>query len=55
MPTNIDLKAFYVYEIADAIAYKSQNAEAWTKAMTIIPAVLALAVGVFVTVRRKYR
>ncbi len=55
VPTNIDLKAFYVYEIADDAAFKSQNTEAWTSALAIIPAVLSLAVGIFVTVRRKYR
>jgi hypothetical protein len=55
VPANIDLKAFYQYDVSDEFAYKSQNPSAWVKVLAITPAALAVCVGVFVTVRRKYR
>jgi hypothetical protein len=55
VPANIDLKGFYEYEIKDDFALKSQNPSAWVYALSITPAILALAVGIAVNVRRKYR
>ena len=55
VPANIDLKGFYIYEVQDSIAYNSQNPSAWLKALVIAPAIIAIAVGVTITIRRKYR
>jgi hypothetical protein len=55
VPANIDLKAFYQYAVNDEFALRSQNPSAWVKVLAIAPAALAVCVGVFVTVRRKYR
>lgn len=55
VPTNIDLKAFYEYEMADEIAYAQNSPAVWTYCLIGIPTLLVFAVGVIVTVRRKYR
>ena len=55
VPTDIDLKAFYQYEIADSFAYRAEKPQAWATWLIISPAVIAIAVGVAVCVRRRYR
>lgn len=55
VPANVDLKGFYEYEIKDEFALKEQKPTVWVRALTITPAVVALAVGIVVNVRRKYR
>ena len=55
IPANVDLKALYVYDMVDNIAYTSNNVNTWVKCLTIIPAVLAFGIGIVVNIRRKYR
>ena len=55
VPTDIDLKAFYQYEIADSFAYRAEKPQVWATWLIISPAVIAIAVGVVVCVRRRYR
>lgn len=55
IPTNVDLKAIYVYDMANNKAYSTHNPTVWTQCLIIIPAVLIFGVGLVVNVRRKYR
>ena len=55
VPTDVELKAFYQYEIVDSLAYKEANPQAWTAWLVIFPAVTVITVGVVVCVRRRYR
>ena len=55
LPTDLELKAIYEYEMADDVAYALNRPDVWFYCLTIIPAILILSVGVIVTVRRKYR
>lgn len=55
VPTNVELKAFYVYNMADDAAYTSAHPSVWFVCLVAVPALAALAVGVTVCVRRKYR
>ena len=55
VPTNVDLKAYYQYEVEDTLAYSSIKTDAWSKWLIISPVVVALVAGVVVNVRRRYR
>lgn len=55
VPTNIDLKATYVYSVGNTLAYNSAKPDAWSRWLIISPAIIAIAIGVVVNVRRKYR
>lgn len=54
IPVNLNFKAFYVYEMTEP-AIQTENSDKVIAAFAIIPAAIVLVVGVFVTVRRKYR
>ena len=55
VPTDIPLKAFYDYGVADSFAYRAEKPEVWSNWLIISPAVVAIALGVVVCVRRRYR
>ena len=55
VPANVSLKTIYEYEIDDLAAYETVDVKAWSSWLTIAPLAISLAVGVVVTVRRKYR
>ncbi len=55
VPTDIPLKAFYEYSVADGFAYRAEKPEAWSNWLIISPAVVAIVLGVVVCVRRRYR
>ena len=55
VPTNVDLKAIYVYNIDDNKAYNANNPTAWTRCLIIIPAILIFGIGLVVNIRRRYR
>lgn len=55
IPTDLELKAIYEYEMADNIAYVENSPTVWFYCLTLIPLTLIFAVGVIVTVRRKYK
>ena len=55
VPTNVDLKALYIYEMSDSMAYKDNNPLVWLRCLIVIPALIIFVTGLVVTVRRKYR
>ena len=55
VPVNVPLKAFYEYGVENNSAYVKSNPETWFWCLVVIPPVFALATGVVVTVRRKYK
>lgn len=55
VPTNIDLKAFYEYEMADDAAYAENAPTVWLYCLVAIPTAVIFIVGAIVTIRRKYR
>ena len=55
VPTNVDLKALYVYEMTDNFAYAENNPLVWFRCLVIIPAVIAFGVGIVINVKRRYR
>ena len=55
IPTDLELKAIYEYEMADDKAYALNRPDVWFYCLTLIPMVLILSVGVIITIRRKYR
>ena len=55
VPTDVDLKAFYEYEIVDSFAYRAEKPQVWAVWLIVAPAVIAIAVGAVVCIRRRYR
>lgn len=55
VPTKIDLKAFYEYEVGDSFAYRSVKPDVWSIWLIATPAVITLAAGIVVNIRRKFR
>ncbi len=55
VPANVSLKTLYEYEIENTAAHETVDVKAWSSWLTIAPLAISLAVGVVVTVRRKYR
>ncbi len=55
IPTDLELKAIYEYEMADDIAYLENRPDVWIYCLVLIPVTLIFAIGVIVTVRRKYK
>ena len=55
VPTDIPLKVFYDYGVEDSFAYRAEKPETWSNWLIISPAVVAIALGVVVCVRRRYR
>lgn len=55
IPTDVDLKAFYVYEIEDQKAYEANKPGTWLKCLILIPPIAIFGLGIVVTVRRKYK
>ena len=55
VPTDINLKAFYEYEITDSFAYRAEKPQVWAAWLIIAPAAISLVAGVVICVRRKYR
>lgn len=55
VPTNVELKAFYVYDMADNAAYTSARPLVWLVCFIAVPTLAALVTGITVRVHRKYR
>ena len=55
LPADIELKAFYIYEVEDNKAYQSVKPDTWFKCLLLIPTVAIFAAGVVITVRRRYK
>ena len=55
VPTNIDIKGLYVYAVEDETVYEKVDVNKYFKCLTWIPLAVTICVGVFVTVRRKYK
>ena len=55
VPTDIDLKAFYNYNVTDSFAYRAVKPDVWSVWLMATPAALALIVGVVVNIRRRYK
>ena len=55
VPTDVDIKAFYEYEIVDSLAYSAEKPLVWAAWLIIAPAIVAIAVGAAVCIRRRYR
>ncbi len=55
VPADIELKAFYSYDMADEEAYLDTDPEIFVRCLVWIPPILLLALGTVVTVRRKYK
>ncbi len=55
LTTNIDLKAFYDYEISDTSAYEAAKPQVWLYSLVALPAVSCIALGAVVTIRRRFR
>ncbi len=53
IPVNIDLKAFYIYDI-DENSMSDETNKAYTVCFAVIPALIVFAVGTVVIVKRKY-
>ena len=53
--TNLTLKGIYVYEVADAFAYKACKPTVWLYCLTLILPTLIFAAGAVIMIRRKYR
>lgn len=57
VPANIQLKSFYVYDM-DAVSNEEEfvsQRNTWMICLTVVPTVIALAVGTVVVVRRKLK
>ncbi len=52
---DVDLKAFYKYEIEDQAIYETAKPTVWLWCLAAIPPVLIFGTGIVITVRRKYR
>ena len=55
LPADINLKAFYIYDVENAKAYATVNTAAWFNCLTLIPPVAIFASGIVITIRRKYK
>jgi hypothetical protein len=55
MPARVELKPFYIYTMSDDSAIAASGAQTFIWCLAIIPTALLAAVGVVVTVRRKFR
>jgi hypothetical protein len=55
MPARVELKPFYIYEMKDDAAIAVSGVQAWMICLCLVPIFVLAVVGVFVTVRRKYR
>lgn len=55
VPANVTIKAFYIYDVEDAVAYASARPQVWMWCLVLIPPVVAAVVGTVVCIRRRYR
>ena len=55
VPTDIDIKAFYNYNVDNSFAYRAAKPDVWSVWLIAAPAALALVVGVVINIRRRYR
>ena len=55
VPTNVELKAFYIYDITDEDVYARSGVEVWFICLVAVPAAVALVVGTVINVRRRYK
>lgn len=55
LPADINLKAFYIYDVENAKAYASVNTAAWFNCLLLIPPVVIFTSGIVITIRRKYK
>ena len=55
VPTDVQIKVFYIYDMADNAAYAQSGADIWMTCLCVVPPVVLATVGIMVITRRKYR
>ncbi|MBQ8409047.1 MAG: Gldg family protein [Clostridia bacterium] len=55
LPADIELKAFYIYEMEDNAAYLQANPTVWFRCLTLIPVIAIFGIGIVINVRRRYK
>ncbi len=55
VPTDVEIKVFYIYGIEDNAAYAQVGVQGWLLGLCIAPSVVLAVVGAVVIIRRKYR
>ena len=55
VPADVELKAFYIYDVQDEAVYAHSRADVWFICLVAVPAVAALGVGTVINVRRRYK
>ena len=55
LPADIELKAFYIYDMEDNKAYTQAKPDLWFKCLVLIPVITIFVVGGVVIIKRKYK
>ena len=55
VPARVEVKPFYVYGMKDDRAIVASGADVWMACLVAVPVIILSVLGIFVTVRRKYR